>query len=206
MVQSPIAVQDREQLASFRQGDRAAMEHVYRQFVAEVTAFLRRGFMYRVDTIQTRFPGVRDAIELESLVQEVFARAFEPRARTAYDGLRPYGPFLIGIARHVVLDHLRANVRHGEVIVSPPVLDETVASPEVPEHERRARELVATFLADECDDRDRELYELRYQRELSQSDAAAAAGLSRIQIRRWETTLRKRLLRFLKRADYVRRR
>lgn len=195
---------DRDQLAAFRQGDRAALERVYQQFVEEVTAFLRRGFMYRTDSTQTRFSGVRDSYELESCVQEVFARAFEPRARTAYDGVRPYASFLVGIARHVVLDHLRASARHGEVIVSPPVLDATVASPQVPEHERRALELVATFLADECDDRDRELYELRYQRELSQSDAAAAAGLSRIQLRRWETKLRKRLLRFLKRADYVR--
>ena len=40
--------------------------------------------------------------------------------------------------------------------------------------------------------------------ELSQVDAAQAAGITRIQIRRWETKFRARLLRFLKRADYVR--
>jgi DNA-directed RNA polymerase specialized sigma subunit len=46
------------------------------------------------------------------------------------------------------------------------------------------RELVTTFLANECDERDRKLYTLRYERELSQVDAASEARLTRIQVRR----------------------
>lgn len=200
---------DREHLAAFREGRRDVLERVYREHVTEVIAFLRIGFMYTTNTRPTRFPGARDSFELEALVQEVFTRAFDPRARLAYDGVRPYGAFLCGIARNLVLDKLRRDARHGEVLADPGMLDampavESNADRALSSDEQRVRELVVGFLDAECDDRDRKLYQLRYDRELSQVDAASAAGLTRIQVRRWEAKFRGRLLRFLKRADYVR--
>lgn len=202
-------VEDRELLAAFRDGQRDALERIYRQHVLDIARYLRRGFMYTVNDQSVRFPGVHAPFDLESLVQEVFARAFAPRARLGYDGLRPYGAFLVGIARNVVLDQLRRQARHGEVLEAPEAIDQTAAeapesSPAQSEDERRGRELVLAFLDDACDDRDRALYALRYERELSQVDAAREAGLTRIQVRRWERKFRERLLRFLKRADYVR--
>jgi RNA polymerase sigma factor (sigma-70 family) len=191
----------------FREGRRDALERIYREHVAGVVAFLRSGFMYTTNDTPTRFPGVRDSLELESFVQEVFARAFAERARLAYDGLRPYGAFLNGIAKNIILDHLRRQARHGEVLTGPETLDATPTAPsdpEMSEDERRGRELVQEFLSTTCDDRDRTLYALRYDRELSQVDAAREAGLTRIQVRRWETKFRDRLLRFLKRHDYLR--
>lgn len=198
---------DREDLAAFREGKRATLESVYRQHVADVTKFLRSGFMYTTNDTPTRFPGVRDSFELESFVQETFARAFDERARLGYDGLRPYGAFLNGIARNLVLDRLRKQARHGEVLAAPEVIAAIAVdnpAPAASEDEKRARELVNGFLETDCNDRDRSLYTLRYERDLSQVDAASAAGLTRIQVRRWETKFRARLLRFLKRADYVR--
>jgi RNA polymerase sigma factor (sigma-70 family) len=201
-------VSDREHLAAFRAGQRDALEEVYRRHVSDVAAFLRTGFMYTSNDQPLRFPGVRDSFELESFVQEVFARGFEERARLAYDGVRPYGAFLNGIAKNLVLDRLRKQARHGEVLAGPDVIDAAGANAppewESSEDERRGRALVAEFLETACDDRDRALYALRYERELSQDDTAREAGLTRIQIRRWETKFRARLLRFLKRADYVR--
>lgn len=202
-------VDDRELLTAFRDGRRDALERVYRLHVHDVARVLRRGFMYTTNDQPMRFAGIQSAFELESLVQEVFTRAFAPRARLAYDGLRPYGAFLAGIARNVVLDQLRRAARHGEVLEAPESLDQR-AEPEggadatTSEDERRGRELVVAFLETACDDRDRALYALRYERELSQVDAAREAGLTRIQVRRWEGKFRDRLLRFLKRADYVR--
>jgi RNA polymerase sigma-70 factor (ECF subfamily) len=202
---------DREQLAAFRDGRRDVLERMYREHVAEVITFLRIGFMYTANEKPTRFPGVRDSLELEALIQEVFTRAFDPRARLAYDGVRPYAAFVCGIARNLVLDQLRKNARHGEVLAAPEMLDtlpsvESNVDRELSADELRGRELVAGFLAAECDERDRRLYHLRYERELSQVDAASAAGLTRIQVRRWEAKFRGRLLRFLKRSDYVRER
>lgn len=199
---------DRETLAAFRDGRRDVLARVYRDHVREVALWLRRGFMYSSSGQATRFSGVRSDVDLEAHLQEVFVRAFAPRARLAYDGLRPYDAFLIGIARHVVLDHLRRHARHGEVLSAPDVLDRTVDESHDgntdDEDARRGRELVLAFLDKSCDERDRVLYGLRFERELSQVDAAAAAGLTRIQVRRWERRFRERLLRFLKRADYVR--
>jgi RNA polymerase sigma factor (sigma-70 family) len=200
---------DRELLAAFRAGHRDALERIYREHASQLAAFLRTGFMYTSNDRPQRFRGVRDSFELESLVQEVFARAFAEKARLAFDGVRPYAGFLAGIARNVVLDALRRELRHGEVLVAPDVLDghadaQGSLDREATADEQRGSELVARFLETECDARDRSLYELRFTHELTQVQAAEAARLSRIQIRRWETKFRARLLRFLKRADYVR--
>ena len=93
------------------------------------------------------------------------------------------------------------------MITAPQVIEAAagpLADAEISDDERRGGELVATFLKSSCDERDRTLYVLRYERELSQVDAAVTANLTRIQIRRWETKFRARLVRYLKRADYER--
>lgn len=209
-------IEDRELLARFRSGDREALDRVYRCYVREVASFLRAGFMYSLDGRPTYFPGLRSPFELESTVQEVFARAFAPQARERYDGLRPYVGFLFGIARNVVLDEVRRRARRGETVEPVEVLEQhgvaaaavaaahAESSPEQSIDEQRARQLVNAFLDQECDERDRRLYELRYDHDLSQEAAAQEAGLTRIQLRRWETRFRERLLRYLKRADYLR--
>lgn len=204
---TPDLLQDRARLAAFRDGRRDVLAEVYRAHVRDVALLLRRGFMYSTDGQPTRFAGVRSDLELEAHLQEVFTRAFAPRARLSFDGLRPYGAFLAGIARNVVLDELRRRARRGEVLAAPEQLDEVaaeVAPPAESADERRGGELVRAFLDSACDARDRTLYVLRFERELSQVEAAGAAGLTRIQVRRWERTFRERLVRFLKRADYVR--
>jgi RNA polymerase sigma factor (sigma-70 family) len=204
-----LLVGDRALLDRFRQGEPTALDQVYRHFVKDVTRYLRSGFMYSTGGQSARHPGIGSAFELESAVQETFARAFEPRARVAYDGLRPYGGFLVGVARHVALDALRRSARRKEQIEAPDTLErhaEVAATPDVAASvdQRRAEELVRRFLADECDEKDRALYRLRYDEDQSQEAAAEALGLTRIQVRRRETKFRERLLRYLKRADYVR--
>lgn len=207
-----LLVENRELLARFRAGDRAALDQVYRHHVDSVSKFLRAGFVYSTSGQPTSFSGFSSPSELEAAVQEVFARAFAPRARLAYDGLRPYAGFLIGIARNITLDDLRRRARRGEVAVAPEAIelaaaddDSTLEARTAPESldQRRARELVARFLADECDDRDRQLYQLRFDEELPQTRTAERAGLTRIQVRRWEKGFKGRLLRYLKRADFV---
>lgn len=200
-------VEDRELLAAFREGRRDALERVYKENVIQVAAFLRRGFTYTSAGSPVVFPGFRTPSELDSAVQEVFVRAFEPRTRAAYDGLRPYRGFLIGIARNVALKEVeRRATRDGR---SEPLGDAveqlSAASPPMEDSidEGRARELVATFLAECCDDRDRRLFSLRYDDGLAQEQAARAMGATRIQVRRWEKKLHVRLIRYLRRANYL---
>ena len=210
--------QDRALLEEFRQGRRHALARVYDHYVAEVAGFLRSGFMYSSDGQIQRFTGYTSPFDLEGAVQEVFTRAFSGRARLAYDGLRPYRAFLYGIAKNVALDDLRKRARRGEVIAPVETIERaagavaaagaqvlvTDATPEERLDERRGQKLVDKFLAYECGDKDRTLFDLRFRQELSQEAAAERAGLTRIQLRRWEAKFKNRLLRFLKREDYVR--
>jgi RNA polymerase sigma factor (sigma-70 family) len=208
-----LLASDRDLLARFRGGDRDALERVFRHYAPQVLQFLRSGFTFASGDQTARHPGLSSAFDLESAVQETFARAFQPRARDGYDGLRPYGGFLLGIARHVALDMSRRGAGRRERPEPPDVLDQRAAALPAAELEagspgelldaRRATELVRRFLAEECDERDRSLYQLRYVDDLSQEQAASRAGLTRIRFRRWETKFRARLLRHLKRANFV---
>jgi RNA polymerase sigma-70 factor (ECF subfamily) len=199
----PDLSEDHELLVAFREGRREALDHVYRHYIHEVARLLRSGFGYQTGGKPSAFRGYHKPYELESAVQEVFVRAFAPRARQGYDGLRPYRSFLFGIARHVVLDQLRRQGSRRETLE---LVDEPGPAPEYEEtlDEKQGRELVQSFLDEHCDQRDRTLFALRFVDDLSQLAAAEAAGLTRIQVRRWETKFRSRLLRYLKRASYVR--
>lgn len=53
--------------------------------------------------------------DLEVLVQNTFVRAFSPSARAAYDGLRPFGSYLVTIARNLLIDEARARNRERRV-------------------------------------------------------------------------------------------
>jgi RNA polymerase sigma factor (sigma-70 family) len=185
-----LLTEDSALLAAFREGRREALERVYRHYVGDVVAFLARRFPSRA--------------ELEAVTQEVFIRAFSDSARAGYDGLRPYRAFLLGVARNTAMRALER--RAGESARFAPLDEDEAGPPPAPEqdlHAARGRELVAAFLAGACDDRDRKLFQLRFDEGLSQEAAAQAAGLTRIQVRRWESKLRARLLRQLKRAGYV---
>lgn len=199
----PDLSEDHDLLVAFREGRREALDHVYRQYVHEVARLLRSGFGYQTGGKPSAFRGFHQPYELEAAVQEVFVRAFAPRARQAYDGLRPYRSFLFGIARHVVLDQLRKQSSRRDTLE---LIDEPGPAPEYEDSldEQQGRALVKSFLDEHCDDRDRRLFALRFEDDLSQLAAAEAAGLTRIQVRRWETKFRSRLLRYLKRASYVR--
>ena len=98
---------DRPLLDAFRRGDRAAAERVYYHYVDDVDKLVRRGFI--LDAKETiRVPGIGDADAAADLVQEVFVRALSEPARLSYDGLRPYRPYLLRIAKNLLIDRLRA--------------------------------------------------------------------------------------------------
>src|SRR5436189_6463002 len=85
-------------LLAFREGDADALAQVYWFYVGEVEGWIRRF-------------GVRDADAVAELVQETFVRAFAAGARTAYDGVRPYRPYLRRIVRNLLVDRARAGGR-----------------------------------------------------------------------------------------------
>src|SRR5688572_6008824 len=93
----------RELLDAFRAGKPDALGRVYRE-CSPLLARMLAAAAYRGGA----FAMLRSSMDLENAILEVFARAFEPRPRAVYDGLRPYPRFLIGVARNYVLELCRS--------------------------------------------------------------------------------------------------
>jgi RNA polymerase sigma factor (sigma-70 family) len=193
----------RELLRGFRAGEREALTTVYRMHAETVALLLRHGFSFESGGHRHRFAGYGSGFELQDVLHETFRRAFEPRAREGYDGIRPYGAYVTTIARNLVLRSFRAREvlfplesdagqTNGELVAV-----DVAPTPEREVHDRQVLELVERFLATLTPD-ERRLIELRYVEGLSQRDAADALGLGRQRIRTREQALRTKLLAYLR--------
>jgi RNA polymerase sigma-70 factor (ECF subfamily) len=197
---------DPERLRRFRDGAPEVLGEVYRAH-AEPLARALRAVAFR----GRGFAHLQGALEVENTVLETFARAFEPRTRLAYDGVRPYGQFLMGIARNVVLEESRSR----EVVAGLGPQDES--SPvnwelgsaagdgggvEQQLEDQEVEDLLRSF-KEALSPQERELFELRFTQGLAQESAAELVGLTRIQVRRREKGLKQRLLDFLQERGYL---
>jgi RNA polymerase sigma-70 factor (ECF subfamily) len=192
-------------LRGFRGGEPDALRRVYQMYVEEVAKQLRYGFAFESRGRAHRFVGYGGGFEFHDALHETFRRAFEPRAREGYDGLRPYGPYLRAIARNVVLKTFRAR----EVLFPPidddgrrtdgvaALPDEVQASPEQALAREQIRAVVQRFLQALAPE-DRALCKVRFVDGRSQRDAAEILGLGRQQVRGREAKLRGRLVEFLR--------
>lgn len=205
----------------FRAGETAALREVYRRYAPGVMALLRHGFFFDAGGTSRRFVGFRGPSELHDALHETFRRAFEPRAREAFDGIRPYGPYVRTIARNVVLAEFRAHARRfvpldvlsagteeGEVPASGAqgrdarshdAGSSAETDPEYAAHLRSLRRLLDAFL-DTLDDSDRRLVSLRFEQGLSQREAADELGVGRQVLRRRERDVRAALLEHLRKT------
>jgi RNA polymerase sigma-70 factor, ECF subfamily len=188
---------DRSLLDAFRRGDRAALTTVYFHYIDDIAALVRLGFS--VPSTGARVRGASDEQTERDLVQEVFTRAFAPRAREAYDGLRPYGPYLRQIARNLLVDRARAT--NHSVPLDEGAL-ELVVEPEIAEADptwQEQRRQTAAYLAGLTPELQK-LVKLRFEDEMSQEQAAAALGVSRRRVRTLEARIQKGLRKVLRRA------
>jgi RNA polymerase sigma-70 factor, ECF subfamily len=179
----------------FQEGDREALEQVYRAYVDKIANVVRFGF--RLPAAVGRVPGLGfQADEVADVVQEVFAKSFSASARAAYDGVRDYGPYLYAIARNAIADRARRTrrelptpwqelerAREGELEPNdeqPPWADEvTIAA---------VRDYLGTL-----DDSLKRLHQVRYVEGLPQREAAERLGISRQTLRTLEQKLREGL-------------
>lgn len=194
-------------LADFRAGRPEALLAVYRRHAEEIGRLLRRGFTFRSGDRLHRFVGYASPFDLHDALHETFRRAFEPGARTGYDGIRPYGPYLRTIARNVVLAAFRDREVLFPSVESRPGQPEVVAEADAPGPDperdlqrREIRSLVRTFL-DGLGAADRRLLEVRYIEGRSQRDAAEILGIGRQRLRTREARLRGRLAAYLQAKD-----
>jgi RNA polymerase sigma factor (sigma-70 family) len=180
-------------LESFRRGERAALESVYRTHVDAVERFLasRLGRARRFS-----------AMNLADLVQEVFLRAFSPSARNSYDGARDYAPFLITVARNVLIDWLRRTAREVGAPENPEALVDAAAD-DPAEDELFEPELVAATRSyvEKLSPELREVHDRRFVKAEPQTSVAEALGISRQNLRTLEKKLVDGLRRELKRVS-----
>jgi len=195
--------EDRSLLDAFRRGERAALSQIYYAHVDDVAVVVRTGFTLKEQGIHV--PGTGTGDTERELVQEVFFRAFEESARLAYDGLRPYGPYLGRIARNLLIDRQRQRQRQLSKQVDSEAIDGCPAASPARAHEEelhwnRLSAVTKEYLAT-LDEQTRRLVRLRFEEELSQDEAASQLGLSRRKVRTLEEHVQTGLRRFLKRRD-----
>jgi RNA polymerase sigma-70 factor (ECF subfamily) len=218
-----LLVERRDLLARFKEGDRRALEEVYRHYVTDVANFLRRGFSFTSRERTFRFSGYVQPFDLDNALQETFVRAFKESARLGYDGLHSYKNYLLAIARNLVVDEFR----NREVAMSPFI--EAQARVEAPvvhdgeeaaptqamaageslsisaEQEFMRQELAQLYAAffERLDDRDRIFFRVRFEEQKTQIEAGEACGLSHMQARTLEKKLRERFLKFMQTNGYL---
>jgi RNA polymerase sigma-70 factor (ECF subfamily) len=191
--------QDRALLAAFREGSSDVLERVYHELVDDVFRLAALGFATKAGAIRPE----RDHDEQRAIVQDVFVRAFADRARAAYDGVRPYRPYLLTIARNVMIDRARArtseHARTSEVDVDTIIAADAPISGEIEEDadQSSTRERATEYLAT-LDAGMRAFVKLRFERDMSQAAVAAQLEITRRRVRTLEARVIKGLRRFLK--------
>lgn len=172
--------------ARFRTGEPAALEEVYRKYVPHVAKAV--SFLLR------RHGGMGAKADVQDLVQECFARAFEASARERFDGLREYGPYVLGIAHHVVINHVRSLFRVAEVQMEafPDVSTSMLPTQESDLANAHLEAMVGSYV-ERLPTELRQLHELIYVQGHSQREAAAALGIGRQTVRTLDARLRRGL-------------
>lgn len=211
-----------ELLARFRRGDRDALEDIYRHYFPGVTGFLRKGFTFRSGTGHFFFKGIHDPSELKSAVQEVFRRAFEEKARIAYNGVNSFTNWVLAIGRNLVINGFRNREIAFSDYISPSdershltIMDDAVteefsgvlyAEQERPQDLKMEHDQLTTLMArfmKELSDHDRQLLILRFVEGRGQEEAAEALGSTRMKVRTAEAKVRSRLRAFLRHSGYI---
>jgi RNA polymerase sigma factor (sigma-70 family) len=180
-----------ELLGAFREGRKDVLELVYRAYVRPVERYLRA-------LARNGAEDLGQPSSIADLLQDVFVKAFSSDARSAYDGLRQYGPYLSAFARNCFVDALRARGR--EVLRAPDDMPAGLDAPEpVAAWEPEILAVLNAYLV-ELREPLRGIYQQRFVLGRSQDDASAALGLSRRSVRTAEEKLRKGLRKALVRS------
>ncbi len=195
---------NRRWLEGFRRGERWALERTYAAHVDDLARYLRGGFGFEAGGRRVRFVGFRSTFDLEDCLHEVFLRAFSEGARDQYDGVRPYRPYLERIARNLVIDELKRKEHKLRVQVeevpepaeAAPYAREAPLAPDEAAEQRQLADHLARFVA-ELPERERQVYQLRFERRLDQREVAAQAQLSPSKVKTSERRIRDRFMDYL---------
>ncbi len=193
-----LLVTDRKLLEGYREGCPKAYERIFDHYAERVTEWLRRGFRFQSKGTFSRFFGFDSADQIHDATHEIFLKVFEERTRLAYSGIKPFEGYLFVITRNTVIRRIRHANGRKWVQELDRLSDENPSPDEVIES-REAQQEVVTFLKTLSED-ERSLVSLRFEENKSQEAAGKHLGWSRKKVRRAEDSIRRRMVRFLRRA------
>ena len=175
-------------LDGFRRGDRSALSQVFLKYADEVARQVRAARVPEHD--------------VESLVHDVFLKAFKDNARQSYDGLRPYGAWLNTITKNLVIDRARKERR---IDLRAPEDMPTLTSADDPaaDHENEELRTILDTWKQSLNSDDRALFAARFEEAQSLSAAAQTLGWSEIRVRKRDTALRTALLAALRSGGFL---
>jgi len=190
-MEADLLSNDKALLARFRQGERDALMVVWNHYFPLVHGLACRGFgPYR---------GFCSACDIEDAVSATFLAAFEEGCRQRYDGIVPFGSFLLGIGRNVMRRQMKKAAREPaiEVLPSNEGRDATEQTPEDCLLRAEERELLTRFpgtLAAE----DRDVFFGYYRDGLSEERLAVHLARSRHVVRKCLQRVGRAFRRFLR--------
>lgn len=206
-------INDPELLLSYKKGEKKAFLALYNKYSSPLRKFLQGGFSFSSQGRICRFRGVDPSMEVESLVQETFARAFIATTRKNYDGERPFQTYLFSIAKNLVLRecHHRERLIHVESIeeTAPPAVSYAFCSRENygPNPETHVQNLQLKKMTDDfieaLNEEEKTFFSTRFANGLTQEATAEAMATTRARIKLLEKNLRKRFLDMLRKNGYL---
>ncbi len=205
-------------LSQFQKGDQAALTQAVEHYQTMLEKRLQRGFFTAAGGSRIRLR-VHDQDERDDIVQDTFARAFRASARTSYSGQSDYGAYLLRIARNLTIDRFRKSCTERDMIAPDAfekldriATDDQLAwsgghaalgrGPEAEAARSQIRGHLREFLAT-LSDEELQLITLYSEGDMSQRQAADSLGIERHQVRAMLTSVRGRLLKFMKRRNLI---
>lgn len=178
-------------IRAYRRGDREVSVALYAAYGDVVYRFLRG-----------RLKGAADA---RDLAQEVFIVAFHEETRRRYSGTSPFERFLLGVAKNLLMHHLRAErIRSaGAEALARGLGAEDTEAPTVDHaiEEKEAATILEDFLA-ELPDRERDFFRRHMMERPARRITGERLGMTEDQIRYLECRLRDKALGYLKRIGW----
>lgn len=202
-----------ELLQSYRNGEKSAFLTLYKKHASPLRRFLQGGFSFSSQGRMCRFRGIDGSMDVESIVQETFARAFVSSTRVNYDGTRPFQTYLFSIAKNLVLRecHHRErliNVEHVEETLSGaatyPICARNGAniSPETHVQNMQLKAITDAFIKS-LNEEERLFFSLRFAMGHTQDGTALGMNTTRARIKLLEKNMRKRFLDMLRKNGYL---
>ena len=206
-------INNHDLLASYKKGEKKAFLELYSKYSGPLRKFLQGGFSFSSQGRICRYRGVDPSMEVESLVQETFMRAFIPTTRNNYDGERPFQTYLFSIAKNLVLRecHQRERLIHVDSIeetIRPTInypfcsRDNYGQNPEVNVQNIQLKNMTEQFIS-ELNDEEQAFFSWRFANGLTQEATASEMKTTRARIKLLEKNMRKRFLDMMRKNGYL---